>query len=103
MKGFIQTIKNIWSIKELKEKLMITFFFLLVYRFGSYIPLPGIDVNEVTTLLAAQADSQQGLLGFLNSFTGGSFNGASISDLVIMAYISASIVVKSSAVHTSDL
>src|SRR5690606_20839398 len=94
MKGFIQTIKNIWSIKELKEKLMITFFFLIVYRFGSYIPLPGIDVNEVTRLLAAQADSQQGLLGLLNSFTGGSFNRASILALGIMPYISASIVVQ---------
>jgi len=94
MKGFIQTIKNIWSIKELKEKLIITFFFLIVYRFGSYIPLPGIDVNEVNRLLAEQADSQQGLLGLLNSFTGGSFNRASILALGIMPYISASIVVQ---------
>jgi preprotein translocase subunit SecY len=94
MKGFIQTIKNIWSIKELREKLMITFFFLIIYRFGSYVPLPGIDVNEVTRLLAAQADSQKGLLGLLNSFTGGSFNRASILALGIMPYISASIVVQ---------
>ncbi|HUH35247.1 MAG TPA: preprotein translocase subunit SecY [Moheibacter sp.] len=94
MKGFIQTIKNIWSIKELKEKLLITFFFLIVYRFGSYIPLPGIDVNEVNRLLAANADSQQGLLGLLNSFTGGSFNRASILALGIMPYISASIVIQ---------
>lgn len=94
MKGFIQTIKNIWSIKELREKLIVTFTFLIIYRFGSYIPLPGIDVNEVTRLLAAQADSQQGLLGLLNSFTGGSFNRASILALGIMPYISASIVVQ---------
>ena len=46
MKGLIQTIKNIWNIKELREKLTITFMFLIVYRFGSYIPLPGIDINE---------------------------------------------------------
>jgi len=94
MKGFIQTIQNIWSIKELKEKLVITFTFLIVYRFGSYIPLPGIDVNEVTRLLAAQSADQQGLLGLLNSFTGGSFNRASILALGIMPYISASIVVQ---------
>ncbi len=94
MKGFIQTIKNIWSIKELREKLIITFTFLIVYRFGSYIPLPGIDVNEVTRLLAAQTEDQQGLLGLLNSFTGGSFNRASILALGIMPYISASIVVQ---------
>ncbi|MDD3771253.1 MAG: preprotein translocase subunit SecY [Weeksellaceae bacterium] len=94
MKGFIQTIKNIWNIKELKEKLIITFFFLIVYRFGSYIPLPGIDVNEVTRLLAAQSEDQRGLLGLLNSFTGGSFNRASILALGIMPYISASIVIQ---------
>lgn len=94
MKGFVQTIKNIWSIKELREKLIITFTFLVIYRFGSYIPLPGIDVNEVNRLLEAQADSQQGLLGLLNSFTGGSFNRASILALGIMPYISASIVVQ---------
>jgi preprotein translocase subunit SecY len=94
MKGLIQTIKNIWSINELREKLMITFFFLIIYRFGSYIPLPGIDVNEVTRLLAEQTDSQQGLLGLLNSFTGGSFNRASILALGIMPYISASIVIQ---------
>ncbi|MFV0305446.1 MAG: preprotein translocase subunit SecY [Moheibacter sp.] len=94
MKGFIQTIKNIWSIKELREKLIITFTFLIIYRFGSYIPLPGIDINEVNRLLAQQADQQQGLLGLLNSFTGGSFNRASILALGIMPYISASIVVQ---------
>lgn len=94
MKGFIQTIKNIWSIKELKEKLILTFIFLVIYRLGSYIPLPGIDVNEVSRLLEAQAESQQGLLGLLNSFTGGSFNRASILALGIMPYISASIVVQ---------
>lgn len=94
MKGFIQTIKNIWSIKELREKLIVTFTFLLIYRFGSYIPLPGIDINEVTRLLDAQSDSQQGILGLLNSFTGGSFNRASILALGIMPYISASIVVQ---------
>lgn len=94
MKGFIQTFKNIWSIKELREKLIITFTFLIIYRFGSYIPLPGIDINEVNRLLAQQADQQQGLLGLLNSFTGGSFNRASILALGIMPYISASIVVQ---------
>src|SRR5690606_23921743 len=94
MKGFIQTIKNIWSIKELRDKLIVTFSFLIVYRFGSYIPLPGIDINEVTRLLDAQADTQLGLLGLLNSFTGGSFNRASILALGIMPYISASIVVQ---------
>lgn len=94
MKGLIETIQNIWKIKELREKLTITFFFLVVYRFGSYIPLPGIDINEVTRLLDEQADSSAGLLGLLNSFTGGSFNRASILALGIMPYISAAIVIQ---------
>ena len=66
MKGFIQTIKNIWSIKELKEKLILTFLLILVYRFGSYIPLPGVDINEVNRYVADQASASSGILGLLN-------------------------------------
>lgn len=94
MKGFIQTIKNIWSIKELKEKLILTFLLILVYRFGSYIPLPGVDINEVNRYVADQASASSGILGLLNSFTGGSFSRASVLALGIMPYISASIVVQ---------
>ena len=94
MKGFIQTIKNIWSIKELKEKLVLTFLLILVYRFGSYIPLPGVDINEINRYVADQASASSGILGLLNSFTGGSFSRASVLALGIMPYISASIVVQ---------
>ena len=94
MKGFIQTIKNIWSIKELKEKLVLTFLLILVYRFGSYIPLPGVDINEVNRYVADQTSANSGILGLLNSFTGGSFSRASVLALGIMPYISASIVVQ---------
>ncbi|WP_313386104.1 preprotein translocase subunit SecY [Chishuiella sp.] len=94
MKGFIQTIKNIWSIKELKDKLLVTFLLLLVYRFGSHIPLPGVDINEVNRFITDQENANSGILGLLNSFTGGSFKRASVFALGIMPYISASIVVQ---------
>ncbi|RQP13374.1 MAG: preprotein translocase subunit SecY, partial [Chryseobacterium sp.] len=99
MKGFIQTIKNIWSLKELREKLILTFSLILVYRFASYISLPAINMAEVGNLLQHyqnQGGSQQGagLLGLLSSFTGGAFSRASIMALGIMPYISASIIVQ---------
>jgi len=94
MKGFIQTIKNIWSIKELKDKLLVTILLLLVYRFGSHIPLPGVDINEVNRFITDQENANSGILGLLNSFTGGSFKRASVFALGIMPYISASIVVQ---------
>ena len=94
MKGFIQTIQNIWSIKELKDKLLVTILLLLVYRFGSHIPLPGVDINEVNRFVADQENANSGILGLLNSFTGGSFKRASVFALGIMPYISASIVIQ---------
>lgn len=96
MKGFIQTIKNIWNIEELRNKLLLTFGFLLVYRFGSHIPLPGIDLSAINTdvLSARGKDTGNGFLELLNAFTGGGFSRASILALGIMPYISASIVVQ---------
>ncbi|MBV7440637.1 preprotein translocase subunit SecY [Weeksellaceae bacterium TAE3-ERU29] len=96
MKGFIQTIKNIWSIEELRKKLLITFALLLVYRFGSHIPLPGIDLSAINTdvLSARGKEGGNGFLELLNAFTGGGFSRASILALGIMPYISASIVVQ---------
>lgn len=96
MKGFIQTIKNIWNIKELREKLLFTLGLLLVYRFGSYVVLPGIDPVELDRLVAAQAEQSGsgGILGLLNAFTGGALSRGSVLALGIMPYISASIVVQ---------
>ncbi|QCX52886.1 preprotein translocase subunit SecY [Elizabethkingia sp. JS20170427COW] len=99
MKGFIQTIKNIWSLEELRNKIVFTFTLILVYRFSSYISLPAINMAEVGNLLEryqSQGGSQQasGLLGLLSSFTGGAFSRASIMALGIMPYISASIIVQ---------
>lgn len=99
MKGFIQTLKNIWSIKELRDKLIFTFSLILVYRFGTHVPLPAINMVEVDNILEIykqNGGNQQatGLLGLLSSFTGGAFSKASIFALGIMPYISASIVVQ---------
>ena len=88
---FINTIKNIWKIEELKNRILVTLGLLLVYRFGAQVVLPGIDAAQLSSL-ANQTDS--GLLGLLNAFTGGAFSNASVFALGIMPYISASIVVQ---------
>lgn len=86
MKKLITTLKNIWSIEELRKRIIYTLLLVLVYRLGSYIVLPGID-PEVLAL----EGSQEGLLGLFNMFAGGSFSRASIFALGVMPYISASI------------
>ena len=88
MKKFIQTIKDIWTIEELRNKILSTLFLILIYRFGSYIVLPGIDPNKLTDF---SQKSSQGLLGLFDAFAGGAFSHASILALGIMPYISASI------------
>ncbi|HET8809295.1 MAG TPA: preprotein translocase subunit SecY [Flavobacteriaceae bacterium] len=88
---FIETLKNIWKIEELKNRILVTLGLLLVYRFGAQVVLPGIDASQLSSL-ANQTDS--GLLGLLNAFTGGAFSNASVFALGIMPYISASIVVQ---------
>ncbi len=88
---FIETLKNVWKITELKDRILLTIGLLLVYRFGAQVVLPGIDAAQ----LGALADNtEQGLLGLLNAFTGGAFANASVFALGIMPYISASIVVQ---------
>ena len=99
MKGFIQTLKNIWSIQELKDKLILTFSLVIIYRLGSYISLPSINLVSVGNILDAFQNSggskqASGLLGLLSSFTGGALSRASILSLGIMPYISASIIVQ---------
>ncbi|GAA0873503.1 preprotein translocase subunit SecY [Gangjinia marincola] len=88
---FIDTIKNIWKIDELKNRILLTLGLLLVYRFGAQVVLPGIDASQLSGL-ADQTDG--GILGLLNAFTGGAFSNASVFALGIMPYISASIVVQ---------
>lgn len=86
MKKFLQTIRNIWSIEELRNKIIVTVSLIAVYRVGSYIALPGIDPNKLPT-----GGSGSGILGLIDAFAGGAFSHASILALGIMPYISASI------------
>lgn len=92
MKQFIQTIKNIWSIEDLRKRIVYTIGLVLLYRFGSYVMLPGIDPGMYNQ--AANANQQSGLLGLINLFAGGGFSRASIFALGIMPYISASIAIQ---------
>ena len=89
--NFINTLKDIWNIEELKEKLLLTIGLIAVYRFMSAVPLPGIDPTQLSEL---KNSADGGLLGLLNAFTGGAFARASVMALGIMPYISASIVVQ---------
>jgi len=88
---FIETIKNIWKIEDLRNRLLITLLFVLIYRFGSFIVLPGIDP---TALSALRAQTAGGLMALLDMFSGGAFSNASIFALGIMPYISASIIIQ---------
>ncbi len=95
MKKFIQTIKNIWAIEELRTRILITLGFAAIYRFGSFVVLPGINPEHLTAL---RAQTSEGLMSLLNMFSGGAFSNASIFALGIMPYISASIVIQLLAV-----
>lgn len=86
VKKLIETLKNIWSIEELRKRILFTLGLILIYRIGSYIVLPGIN-----PLVLSQSQSQDGLLGLINMFAGGAFGNASIFALGVMPYISASI------------
>lgn len=91
MKKFIEIIANIWKIEELRARILVTLGLLLVYRFGAQVVLPGIDTTQLAEL---SSNTEQGILGILNAFTGGAFANASVFALGIMPYISASIVVQ---------
>lgn len=88
MKKFIETLKNIWSIEELRKRILFTLGLILVYRVGCYITLPGI--NPII-LDQKTGSGPEGLLGLFNAFAGGAFSRASIFALGVMPYISASI------------
>jgi len=89
MKRFIATLTNIFKIEDLRVRILNTLLLLLIYRVGSFIVLPGVDPTLVNT-----QKSQDGILGLLNMFAGGSFSRASVFALGVMPYISASIVVQ---------
>jgi len=88
VKKLIKTLKNIWSIEELRSKILFTLALIFVYRVGAHIVLPGIDPDGIQ---ASMANSKKGILGLIDTFAGGAFSQASIFALGIMPYISASI------------
>ena len=88
---FIQTIKNIWTIEELRKRLTVTFLLVVVYRLGCYVALPGINPHDLVQL---QSQTSGGLMQLLDMFSGGAFSQASIFALGIMPYITASIVIQ---------
>lgn len=88
---FIQTIKNIFKIEDLRARLLYTFGIVLIYRLGKYVTLPGIDPSQLSSL---KNQTSTGIMGLLDMFSGGAFSQASVFALGIMPYISASIVVQ---------
>jgi preprotein translocase subunit SecY len=98
MKKFIETLKNIWSIDELRNRIIFTLTLLLIYRVGCHVVLPGINPNDLQT-----GSNQSGLLGLFNMFAGGAFNNASIFALGIMPYISASIAMQLAQIAVPQL
>ena len=91
MNGLIKKLQDIWSVEELRNRILLTVGFLAVYRFGSFVILPGINAEA---LAAAVGSNSGGLIGLLDTFTGGSFFKAAVFALGIMPYISASIIVQ---------
>ncbi len=89
--GFTQTIKNIWSVDDLRHRIGITLLLVVIYRFGCYVVLPGINPDS---LMALKNFTSDGLMQLLDMFSGGAFSQASIFALGIMPYITASIVIQ---------
>ena len=95
MKKLIETLKNIWKIEDLRQRILVVILFTAIYRFGSFVVLPGINPAMLDKL---QSQTQGGLMSLLDMFSGGAFSNASIFALGIMPYISASIVMQLLAV-----
>ena len=91
MKNLIKTLKNIWSIEDLRSKILYTLLLIFIYRIGTFIVLPGIDPTKLSQQMAG---SKNGMLGLIDTFSGGAFLQASIFALGIMPYISASIFIQ---------
>ncbi len=87
MKGLIDTVKNIYKIEDLRNRIATTIGFVLIYRLGAHVVLPGVDPMKLENLRTQTAD---GVMGLLNMFSGGAFSNASVFALGIMPYISAS-------------
>ncbi len=93
MNKFIETVKNIWSIQELKNKILMTLGLMVIYRFAAQVTLPGLDGAIIAEAMSNKTGGS-GILDMINMFTGGGFSRASLMALGVMPYISASIVVQ---------
>ena len=89
---FVQTIRNIWTIEELRKRILVTMLLVLIYRLGCYVVLPGISIEDIKAL--SSFTNKSGLMQLLDMFSGGAFSQASIFALGIMPYITASIVIQ---------
>jgi preprotein translocase subunit SecY len=89
--NFLETLRNIWAIEDLRKRVMFTFALLAVYRLGSHIPTPGVDPVALSEFFKAMSG---GVLGFLDLFSGGAMRRLSVFALGIMPYISASIILQ---------
>ncbi|MDE6417518.1 MAG: preprotein translocase subunit SecY [Duncaniella sp.] len=90
--SFVKTIRNIWTIDELRQRILVTLLLVLVYRLGCYVVLPGISPEDLDAL--SKFTNKSGLMQLLDMFSGGAFSQASIFALGIMPYITASIVIQ---------
>jgi preprotein translocase subunit SecY len=92
MKRFIDTLRNIWTIEELRQRIIVTLGLVLIYRLGSYVVLPGVNIDALNA--ATSQNDNGGIVGLINMFAGGAFLRASIFGLGIMPYITASIIIQ---------
>ncbi|MEF8815897.1 MAG: preprotein translocase subunit SecY [Salinibacter sp.] len=92
MAGFAESIRNIWSVQELRERILYTLGILIIYRLGTHVTLPGVDAAALAQVRAQEGGG--GLFGFLDMFVGGAFKQAGIFALGIMPYITASIIIQ---------
>ncbi len=92
MKRFFDTLRNIWTIEELRQRILVTLGLVLIYRLGSYVVLPGVNVDALND--AKTGNEAGGIVGLINMFAGGAFLRASIFGLGIMPYITASIIIQ---------
>jgi preprotein translocase subunit SecY len=94
MKRLITNLQNIWKVKELRERIILTLGLILVYRVGSFVILPGVNYEALKAASEGSSEGQRTLENLLSMFSGGGFNNASVMALGIMPYISASIIMQ---------
>ncbi len=92
MAGFAESIRNIWKIEELRKRIIYTLGILIVYRFGAYVTLPGVDAGALSAI--NETNDPNNIFGFFDLFVGGAFSAAGVFALGIMPYITASIIIQ---------